>query len=270
MEQKPRYIIGIDPDIEKSGYAVVDRLTRTVDIVKAVSFVELMQDLNYMKIHGYRSTKEIADDKMFVLNVNYGPKTFCLVIEDSDNTTNWHIEGNRMSVRVASAIGHKVGLCHAVGRLIREWAENLGMQVIMQCPLKKEWMGRDGKITQDEIMQFIPGLPKKMNQECRDAALLAWCYANLPIRIPPEFYVAKKQMELQDKMIKDLVYKPSIRPVMDGKIHYSKGLISQMNEFYEKNWKDCPNRVSAAKFKEMAQQESLHKKDAKRNSKKES
>lgn len=186
--EKPRFIIGIDPDIDKSGYAVVDRLTRTVETVKAVSFVELMKILNGMKMHGYHSTKEIADDHMFVPNINYGPQTFCLVIEDSDNTTNWHIDDKRMSARTASAIGHKVGLCHAVGRLIREWAENLRMQVIMQRPLKKEWMGRDGKITQEEITQFIPDLPKKMNQECRDACLLAWSYANLPIHISARFY----------------------------------------------------------------------------------
>jgi hypothetical protein len=43
------------------------------------------------------------------------------------------------------------------------------------------WHGRDGKITQEEIAAFT-GIDGRHNQEERDAALLAWIYAGLPIK----------------------------------------------------------------------------------------
>jgi hypothetical protein len=39
----------------------------------------------------------------------------------------------------------------------------------------------DGKITQDELKQ-ITGITVKTNQDGRDAALLAWVFAELPIQ----------------------------------------------------------------------------------------
>lgn len=98
-----------------------------------------------------------------------------------------------MNPRAAAAIGHGSGLCHATQRHIKEWCEHLEFTVVLQHPLKKSWMGRDGKITQDELTQFVPNLPKKMNQECRDAVLLAWNEAGLPIRIPASFYIEHKK-----------------------------------------------------------------------------
>ena len=44
------------------------------------------------------------------------------------------------------------------------------------------WQGKDGKITQQEIASFT-GITGRNNQEERDAALLAWVYAGLPIKI---------------------------------------------------------------------------------------
>ena len=192
---KPRFIIGIDPDVDASGWAVLDTTTKRFEVVKALSFKDLIIQINSISINGYHSVFEQADDHVIVLNRNFGPQDHLIVLEDSDNTTNWHITDSRMSARAASAIGHKVGLCHATARHIKEWAENVRLNVHLQRPLKKTWMGHDGKITQEEITQFIPDLPKKMNQECRDACLLAWSYANFPIRIPASFYI-----ECQKKM----------------------------------------------------------------------
>ena len=64
----------------------------------------------------------------------------------------------------------------------QECAENFGLEVVMMKPLRKFWKGRDGKITHDEALYFMRGLPKQTNQESRDAALLAWAYADFPIR----------------------------------------------------------------------------------------
>jgi hypothetical protein len=49
-------------------------------------------------------------------------------------------------------------------------------------PLKKCWKGRDGKITHEELARFT-GLMGHTNQDGRDAALLAWVRAGLPIRL---------------------------------------------------------------------------------------
>ena len=175
---KPRFIIGIDPDVEKSGFAVLDLKLKCFTKVQAMSFVDLAESLVFAK-----HTPSTLNSSDFTV-------TDCVVVlEDSDSTTNWHLDNTHVSPRSASAIGHGVGMCHATQRHIQEFADYFGYRVEKIKPLKKMWMGRDGKITQEEITQFIPDLPKKINQECRDACLLAWSYANLPIRIPASFYI---------------------------------------------------------------------------------
>ena len=164
--EKHRYIIGIDPDVEKSGMACLDMETRQVEVC-AIVFPELLQSL-----------------------LRYVDEDVAIVIEDSDMSVNWHY-GSADKPGIIAAKGRSVGMCHATTRHIREICDYLGFDVYMQRPLRKMWKGPDGKITQEEIMQFIPGLPKKMNQECRDAALLAWNEAGLPIRIPASFYAKK-------------------------------------------------------------------------------
>lgn len=49
---------------------------------------------------------------------------------------------------------------------------------------KSNWHlnGKDGKITHEELASFT-GVKERTNQEGRDAALLAWTYAGLPIRM---------------------------------------------------------------------------------------
>ena len=172
MREKLRYVIGIDPDIEKSGFAVLDVAKKSFERIESRSFSDLIFALNNI---GRNNLKGGV------------PTGIVVVIEDSDDTTNWHLP-DKASPRAAAAIGHKVGLCHATQRHIKEWAERLRFEVELIRPLKKTWLGRDGKITQEEMMQFVPGLPKQTNQEGRDAALLAWCYAELPIFIPADFY----------------------------------------------------------------------------------
>ena len=67
--------------------------------------------------------------------------------------------------------------------MIVQHCKVMGIDVIEQRPLKKCWKGPDGKITHDELAYFIPGLPQKTNSEERDALLLMWNEANLPMKI---------------------------------------------------------------------------------------
>ena len=161
MKPQTCYILGIDPDLEKSGIALLDRQRGEFLKVSAVSFVEMSLIL--------RGDVPDKDD-------------MTIVLEDSDLSTNWHVNP-RDNVHVAAAKGRSIGMCHATARHIKELAEYYQLPVVQMKPLRKCWKGPNGKITHDECRQFMRNLPTRTNQEMRDAALLAWCYANLPIRM---------------------------------------------------------------------------------------
>lgn len=175
---KPKFIIGVDPDVEKNGIALLDTEEKSFGLIRALSFSNVIPLLG--EIH---ATAEAFDEKVV------------MVLEDSDSTTNWHLKSLAESkmkleskLRKAAAIGHGSGMCHATQRHLEEIAKTLGIEVVKVKPLKKTWLGKDGKITHEELAQFVPDLPETTNQEGRDAALLAWCYAKLPIHIPADFY----------------------------------------------------------------------------------
>ena len=164
MKPQTRYILGIDPDLEKSGIALLDRQRGEFLKVSAVSFVEMNLIL--------RGDAPDKDD-------------ITIVLEDSDLSTNWHVNP-RDNVHVAAAKGRSIGMCHATARHIKELAEYYQLPVVQMKPLRKCWKGPNKKITQAEAEQFMIGLPKRTNPEMRDAALLAWVVSGLPIRIPPK------------------------------------------------------------------------------------
>ena len=157
------FLVGIDPDVSKSGFALLDCEAREFTQVEALPFPDMVDRF-----------AELAASKV-------DGKDIVVVMEDSDLATNWHYN-SRDSKAVCAAKGRSVGLCHATARHLKECAENFGLEVVMMKPLRKFWKGRDGKITHDEALYFMRGLPKQTNQESRDAALLAWGYADYPIR----------------------------------------------------------------------------------------
>lgn len=164
MRTKADYIIGIDPDTDKSGIAQVRVAGREVELFSA-SFPELLDYLQRMR------QKELTEGMRVVV-----------VVEASWRiSTNWHTK-RAESVRTAARKGKDAGRCHEVGRKIVECARYYGLEVVEQLPLKKVWKGPDGKITDEEIKVFIP-IKGRTNQETRDAALLAWNEAGFPIRI---------------------------------------------------------------------------------------
>lgn len=164
MRSKADYIIGIDPDTDKSGIAQVRVAGREVELFSA-SFPPLLEYLQGM-----------AD-----LQKRMGIKVLVVVEAAWKISTNWHTKRGE-SVRVSASKGIDQGRCAEVGRKIVECARYYGLDVKEQLPLKKIWKGRDGKITDEEIKAFIP-IKGRTNQETRDAALLAWNEAGFPIRI---------------------------------------------------------------------------------------
>lgn len=156
---KPDIIIGIDPDVDKSGVGVVSR-SGSVEVF-SFSFPELIEFL--------RLSADLKECTVVVVEASW------------KISTNWHLK-NGDNRRTSAAKGVDQGRCHEVGRKIVECARHYGLEVIEQYPLRKIWKGKDGKITDEEIKAFMP-IIGRTNQEERDAALLAWNEAGFPIRI---------------------------------------------------------------------------------------
>lgn len=162
MNNKADYIIGIDPDTDKSGVAQLKGFEMETF---SLSFPVLIDYLQRMR------QKEIME----------GVKVRVVVEASWKISTNWHTKRGE-SVRVSASKGIDQGRCAEVGRKIVECARYYGLEVKEQLPLKKIWKGKDGKITHEEISSFIR-MGARSNQETRDAALLAWNEAGFPIRI---------------------------------------------------------------------------------------
>ena len=95
---------------------------------------------------------------------------------------NWHLNRNEyISKAKAASIGYDTGRNHETGRAIIEFCRYLGIDVVAQIPLRKCWQGHGKKITHDEIVRITKWDKKRSNQEVRDALLIAWNHANLPI-----------------------------------------------------------------------------------------
>jgi hypothetical protein len=158
--KKYENIIAIDPDVNKSGVAFLNTKT-TALAVTTLSFPQLLD---------------------YLLLVN---KESLIVIVEAGwlNHSNWHTNKHD-NVRTASMKGAAIGRNHEIGRKIIEICEYHKIDVLPVRPLRKIWKGTDGKITQDELEQ-ITGIKGKTNQDGRDAALIAWVFADLPIKVKP-------------------------------------------------------------------------------------
>lgn len=164
MNDTKRYIIGIDPDVERNGYALIDLETRKV----TVDTIELPQLIDTIS-----RQRTIADmeGKHLTVYVEAG-----WLIQ-----SNWHLTF-RDSKQRAAAKGKAVGRNHQRGMDICELLKFNGISVVQVPPLRKIWGGKDYKITHDELVEVV-GPVKHTNQEGRDAALLAWVHAGLPVRL---------------------------------------------------------------------------------------
>jgi hypothetical protein len=155
-------IIGIDPDVNKSGVAELMSKFKMLDLSN-LTFSLLLDYLRFMKTSTERHHKSL------VVVVEAGWK---------NSISNYHSAPSRAGQRIAK----NVGANHEVGRKVVEMCQHYGIEVVEQIPLKKCWRGKDGKITHEELAAFT-GIMGKTNQESRDAALLAWVFAGLPIKI---------------------------------------------------------------------------------------
>lgn len=169
---KHHNIIGIDPDVEKSGIAYLQVATRKLE-ASTLTFPELLDYLQFVKKTSIEKNETVV------------------VVVEASWLISHHWQTKRGdNQRVTARKGNSAGRNHEVGRKIVEMCEHYGLEVIEQRPLRKCWKGRDGKITADELNYILingGSLPiKRSNQEMRDAVLLAWNYAGLPIISKPK------------------------------------------------------------------------------------
>lgn len=94
--------------------------------------------------------------------------------------SNFHIKSSIKSDRVAKNVGSN----HETGKKIVEMCQYLGIDHQVVRPLRKIWRGPGRKITHRELACFT-GIAHRTTQDQRDAALIAWEYAGLPIRVQP-------------------------------------------------------------------------------------
>ena len=155
-------IIAIDPDKEKSGVAFLKPKTRQLE-VSNLTFPMLLDYLQH--------TKKVQGETM---------ESLIVVVEAGwiVKKSNFHeAQGHR-----AEKIAKDVGANHETGRKIIEMCKHYGIEVVQHPPLVKCWKGKDRKITQEELASFT-GLTGRTNQDGRDAALLAWVFSGLPIKV---------------------------------------------------------------------------------------
>lgn len=156
-------IIGIDPDVEASGVATLIRGTKKIEAT-TMTLPALMDYLRRVR--------------------NEHPTLVVAVVVEASWTTahNFHLLPFDNKA-VATKKGYKVGRNHQIGIDIADIARHFSLDVRLQPPLRKIWKGKDRKITHEEICAITGYTAKRSNQEERDAMLLAWTSANLPIKI---------------------------------------------------------------------------------------
>lgn len=156
----PEMIVAIDPDVERNGIATLVTATRELRIT-AEPFPLTLEYLH--------SLAPVGDRVLVVIEAGWL------------NHTHWHTLCGDTRL-MAAAKGNAVGRNHEVGRKLAEMCEYWCIPYRLVKPLKKIWQGKDGKITATELESFT-GYKGRTNQEGRDAALLAWVTAKLPIKI---------------------------------------------------------------------------------------
>lgn len=155
-------IIAIDPDKDKSGVAYLKPSTRQLELSN-LAFPDLLDYLQFCK----GKSAETGESLIVVVEAGW-----------LHRKSNFHeAQGHR-----AEKIAKDVGANHETGRKILEMCQHYGIESLAHIPLVKCWRGKDRKITHEELASFT-GIMGRTNQETRDAALLAWSFANLPIRV---------------------------------------------------------------------------------------
>lgn len=133
-------IIGIDPDLEKSGVAILGQSLE----LKNLTFSETVEL--------FRTHQD--EIKKVVIEAGWQNKK-----------SNLHGRFGQSKI-VGERIAKNVGENHATGKLLVEMAQSLGLPVVEVRPTRTKMKAED--------FNRITGWQGRTNQEQRDAALLIW------------------------------------------------------------------------------------------------
>ncbi len=138
--KEAQIIIGIDPDLEKSGVAILGNDLQ----LKNLTFPETVEL--------FRNEQDSI--KKVVIEAGWKNKK-----------ANFQVGGGH-SRQVNEQIARRVGMNHATGILLGEIAQALGLAVLLVKPTKS-------KLNADEFNK-LTGWQGRTNQEQRDAGMLIW------------------------------------------------------------------------------------------------
>lgn len=134
-------IIGIDPDLEKSGVAVLKDGSLRLD---------------NMRFYDLTKYFEVNKDQIKKVVIEAG------WMNKKSNLHNRIGQSKRAGERIAKNVGEN----HATGKLLVEMAESLGLAVVLVRPTKTK--------KNSEEFNRITGWQGRTNQEQRDAGMLIW------------------------------------------------------------------------------------------------
>ena len=143
-----RFAIGIDPDVDKSGFASWDIDRTEFTAIENYSFFDLLDILTMLKKY------------IQVVRIEAGWL---------NKKSNFHpAQGPRMREKIAKNVGEN----HRVGKLIAEFCEKNEISFELVKPLGKFWESHEQIIRDIGVNDKW----KTTNQDKRDAAFLVWDY----------------------------------------------------------------------------------------------
>lgn len=134
-------IVGIDPDLEKSGVAVIEHGVQGIR-VKTAPFHEIVTHLTSVKEH----VKAVYIEAGWL-----------------NRRSNWH---KASTTSKACKIAKNVGENHAAGKLLAKSLESVGIKVILVRPSNTKLKA--------EQFQRLTNIKARLNQDQRDAVMLIW------------------------------------------------------------------------------------------------
>lgn len=156
-----RYYFGIDPDIDKNGFAIWDSKERKFLFIGSADFFEIAGTIRTGK---FRNIK--MEDYLFASN--------CKVIISAGwilEKTNWHThnaKGVQLSVPVQMKIAMNVGKNHGSGLLMEQYCKNI-------VGVNYELIAPKGKMNGPANVALFKRLCRyegRTNEDARDAAML--------------------------------------------------------------------------------------------------
>jgi hypothetical protein len=150
---KINYRLGVDPDLEKSGFAAL-----RFEPFKKPQIIQLDNksffDLIYLIKSVHEIYKEETKDVDFIV---------CIEAGWLNKVSNYH---NAFNKSIAAKIGKNVGENHAVGKLLELFCKENNIKYKLIKPTTSKWDARQFKM--------ITGYSKRTNSEQRDAVRAAW------------------------------------------------------------------------------------------------